>query len=117
MNNYIFVEFLVNDSNVVNGDLWLYDKDYNSIADTKIGFLNEYSIEIANYLNDGNFFNKDNKLNIIKINSDDLIFSNNKKFEDITNCLIMLNYGLKNNDLSGEKKYIFRSLSARSFFK
>ncbi|HYH01812.1 MAG TPA: hypothetical protein VEC37_01815 [Bacillota bacterium] len=77
-----YIDFNINDSRVANGKLMLYDKKRNYIGESKI-FINVYSREILDGLNQGKAFYTDGTNNTVELTNYDIILEKGRKANQI----------------------------------
>ncbi|OHD14450.1 MAG: hypothetical protein A2086_09010 [Spirochaetes bacterium GWD1_27_9] len=114
--NNIKIEFIIDDKRVKTGKIWFYNKENKYSAYSKTMFVNEYSGEIANFINNGKIFNTDGNINILNIKNEEIQYKNNSKFEDITYCHIMLSDDIYDNKKHSKKDPLYRSISEKIVF-
>lgn len=117
LENSLKIEFSVDDIRVNTGEIWLYNKDNQYIGEARNSFINVYSREISDYLNNGKVLNTSGEVNIINLKRENIEYDNEKfKFEDINYTHVVLKdtaYKYENNLL---KNTVYRSISERIVF-
>ena len=81
--NVLQVEFKVGDSRISNGSMYFFDADHNYVGSTKDSFITKAGV-VNPYLNDGELFRVDRKLNIVKLENFNIDFKN--KGDSLEDC-------------------------------
>jgi hypothetical protein len=101
--------FTVDDPRTQTGEVAFYTKDTKYLGETE-EFKNIYSLEVRKLLNEGSAFHIDGRENRVRISPQDIEFSAEGSFPDISYVMVSLAF----NDperLTGQDQTIFRSKS------